>query len=73
MQWEYRMELVGGAARSWRSESQEILAPLGRDGWEAVGMAPWGPGTSELMVLFKRPVGEPAGAGDGRAAEAAGS
>jgi hypothetical protein len=58
MQWEYRMELVGGAPRSWRTESQEVLAPLGRDGWEAVAMTPWGTGHSELMVLFKRPLPE---------------
>ena len=56
MQWEYRIELVGGAPHSWRSESAEILDPLGRDGWEAVGMAPWGHGhPGEFMILFKRP------------------
>jgi hypothetical protein len=50
---------VGGAPRSWRSESQAILAGLGRDGWEAVAMAPWGTGSTELMVLFKRPLDPP--------------
>jgi hypothetical protein len=58
MQWEYRMELVGGASRAWRNESMDVLAPLGRDGWEAVGISPWGDHTSELMVLFKRPIAE---------------
>jgi hypothetical protein len=64
MQWEYRMELIGGAQHSWRRESREILEPIGLEGWEAVSMAPWGYGhEGEFMVLFKRPVetgdGEP--------------
>jgi hypothetical protein len=56
MQWEYRMELVGGAAHSWRRESAEVLDPLGRDGWEAVGLVPWSQGhRGEYLILFKRP------------------
>jgi hypothetical protein len=63
MQWEYRMELVGGAQHTWRRESTEVLTPLGLEGWEAVSMAPWGYGhEGEVMVLFKRPVGDDEGA-----------
>lgn len=47
------MELVGGAQHSWRREAQETLAGLGREGWEAVSMAPWH--EAVYMVLFKRP------------------
>ena len=57
MQWEYRMELVGGAQHTWRRESKELLGPIGLEGWEAVSMSPWGYGhEGEFMVLFKRPL-----------------
>jgi hypothetical protein len=59
MEWEYRMELVGGAEHTWRRESVEVLEPLGREGWEAVSMVPWGYGhEGDFMVLFKRPIAD---------------
>jgi hypothetical protein len=61
MQWEYRMELIGGAQHTWRRESKELLGPIGLDGWEAVSMSPWGYGhEGEFMVLFKRSLEPPA-------------
>jgi hypothetical protein len=60
--WEYRLEVIGGPIHSWRRESLEVLAPLGADGWEAVGLVPWVPDHTggphrmgaEFLVLFKR-------------------
>lgn len=53
--WEYRLETLSLLLKSGNQAAAERMNELGRQGWEAVGLA--GEPHKSGMVLFKRPLG----------------
>jgi len=54
--WEYRLlQIKHINAKSSRTDGEKKLNRLGKMGWEAVGIVPWGNRNKQVVFLLKRP------------------